>query len=76
MDVYVHNINLLSPCNIYSKLTFCHSNDASIGTHHEHTEVWSMPSHAKNGGLEVLFMASKVDESDDLWRRSTDVQPV
>ena len=40
------------------KVTFRHSNDPCVGTHHQHTEVGSVASHTKYGRLEVLLVSS------------------
>ena len=57
-------------------ITFGHTNDASIGSNHQHTEVWGMASHSKYCCLEVLLVTSKINKGDDFCRGSADVNPV
>ena len=56
--------------------TFCHSDDACIGSHHEHAEVGGMTGHAKYGSLEVLLVSCEVNEGDDLGGGLAYVYPV
>jgi len=56
--------------------TFCHSDDACIGSHHQHAEIGGVTSHAKYGSLEVLLVSCEVNKGDDLGGSLADVYPV
>lgn len=45
-------------------------------TYHEHAEVRQMAGHAKDSGLQVLLMASQVDEGNHLSGFLTDLCPL
>lgn len=42
-------------------LSQCH-----LLSHHEHAEIRQVSRHAKDSGLEVLLVASQINEGDDL----------
>ena len=67
---------MLSLCILQCSFTFCHANDASIGSYHQHAEVGGMASHSKYGCLEVFLVSSEVNEGDHLGGGPTDVNPV
>lgn len=57
-------------------MLFGHSDNAGVGPNHKHAKVRGVASHAKDSGLQVFFVASQVDERDDLRGLFTHSNPI
>eukprot|EP00047_Mylnosiga_fluctuans_P002563 m.225017 g.225017 ORF g.225017 m.225017 type:complete len:640 (+) comp11193_c0_seq1:93-2012(+) len=59
-----------------AKMLSRHANDTHVGADHQHCELGRVPRQPKHRRLEVLLVAGKIDERDDLGGAGADVGPV
>ena len=59
-----------------AQVLFGHADDAGVGPDHQHPEIGGVSGHAENGGLQILFVAGQINESDHLGALFANTNPI